>query len=91
MHVTHDGLDGQGVQRLGQSGYGGSIHKKNVGLNKKNRLANRTAAGIKGLLPVLAHDSGKAEDKCPRPENVAGTGDQDECPSKIFYHNDSNL
>ncbi len=37
---------------------------------------------------MSAHDPGKAEDKCPRPENGAGTGNQDECPSGFSYHID---
>jgi len=40
---------------------------------------------------VLAHDPWKAEDKCPRPENGAGAGDQDKCPAGFFYHDDSKI
>jgi hypothetical protein len=64
---------------------------KQTGQNKKNRLAHRTATDIEGLLPVLAHDPGKTENKCPRPEDGAAAGDQDKCPSGFFCHNDSQI
>ena len=60
-----------------------------TGQNPKNSLTHLGAADIEGLLPVLSHDPGEAEDECPRPENGGGAGDQDDSAIGFSGHKDS--
>ena len=57
--------------------------------NEKNRHAHRTAVGVECLLPVLAQDARKSENKRAGPKNGTGAGNQDEGTGIFYRHVDS--